>query len=120
MDEMKLGVVESRFADIIWGNEPISSRDLTKLCEQELEWKRTTTYTVLKKLCDRGIFQNVKGEVTSLISRDDFYGMQGEKLVEEAFAGSLPAFIAAFTKRKALSKEEITEIQNMIDSAKEG
>lgn len=119
MEEMKLGVVESKFADIIWENEPISSRDLTKLCEQELEWKRTTTYTVLKKLCDRGIFQNVKGIVTSLISRDDFYGMQGEKLVEEAFDGSLSAFIAAFTKRKSLTKEEITEIQNMIDSAKE-
>jgi predicted transcriptional regulator len=117
MPEMKLAVVESRFADIIWRNEPIQSRKLAKLCEQELSWKRTTTYTVLKKLCERGIFQNNDGIVTSVISRQEFYGMQGEKLVDEAFNGSLPAFIAAFTKRKSLTPEEIAEIKQMIDSA---
>ena len=117
MPEMKLAVVESRFADIIWRNEPIQSRKLAKLCEQELSWKRTTTYTVLKKLCERGIFQNNDGIVTSVISKQEFYGMQGEKLVDEAFNGSLPAFIAAFTKRKSLTPEEIAEIKQMIDSA---
>ncbi|NLL46825.1 MAG: BlaI/MecI/CopY family transcriptional regulator [Clostridiales bacterium] len=120
MPEMKLAVVESHFADIIWKNEPIPSRELAKICEQELSWKRTTTYTVLKKLCERGIFQNNDGIVTSVISKQEFYGMQGEKLVDEAFDGSLPAFIAAFTKRKSLTSEEIAEIRLMIDSAEEG
>ncbi len=120
MDEMKLGVVESRFADIVWENEPLPSGKLVKLCEKELSWKKPTTYTVLRKLCERGIFQNRNGIVTSLISRQEFYGFQGEKLVEEAFDGSLPAFIAAFAKRKALSPEEIAEIRRMIDSYGEG
>lgn len=119
MTEMKLAAVESHFADIVWKNEPLSSRELAGLCEAELGWKRTTTYTVLKKLCDRGIFENRDGVVASLISRDDFYGMQGEKLVDEAFDGSLPAFIAAFTRRKALTPEETEEIRRMIDAAGE-
>lgn len=119
MAEMKLAAVESRFADIIWSHEPIRSRELAKLCEQELSWKRTTTYTVLKKLCERGIFQNQDGIVSSLLTRQEFYGLQGEKFVEEAFDGSLPAFIAAFTQRKALTQEEIAEIRQMIDSAGE-
>lgn len=119
MEEMKLAVVESKFADIIWNNEPIKSRELAKLCEAKLEWKRTTTYTVLKKLCNRGIFKNENGVVSSVISRDDFYGLQGEQLVDEAFDGSLPAFIAAFTKRKSLSDQDIADIQKMIDEAKE-
>lgn len=115
MDELKLGLVESRFADIIWQNEPLSSRALVQLCAQELEWKKSTTYTVLKKLCERGIFQNREGIVTSLISKADFYAMQSEKFVEETFDGSLPAFFAAFTKRKNLTAEEIREIRAMID-----
>lgn len=117
MAEMKLAAVESRFADIVWENEPLKSGELVKICEKELEWKRTTTYTVLKKLIDRGIFQNVDGVVSAKLSRTDFYGIQGEKLVEEAFHGSLPAFIAAFTKRKSLTKEEIEEVRRMIDEA---
>lgn len=116
MDEMKLGHVESRFADIIWANEPLSSRALVELCAQQLEWKKSTTYTVLKKLCDREIFQNQDGTVTSLISKADFHAMQSEKFVEETFDGSLPAFLAAFTKRKNLTPEEIAEIRAMIDS----
>lgn len=120
MEEMKLGYVESRFADIIWQNEPLTSGQLVKLCQQELEWKKSTTYTVLKKLCDRGIFQNQDGTVSSRISRKEFYAMQSEKFVEEAFEGSLPAFLAAFTTRKALTSQEIAEIQKMIDSCKEG
>ena len=116
MDEMKLGVVESRFADIIWANEPLHSRDLVALCQKELNWKKPTTYTVLRKLCERGIFQNVDGMVSSVVSRQEFYAMQSEKFVEETFEGSLPAFIAAFTLRKNLSPEEIAEIRRMIDT----
>lgn len=120
MEEMKLGLVESKFADIIWENEPLSSRELVKLCLEKLEWKKSTTYTVLKKLCDRGIFQNQEGIVSSLVSRQEFYALQSEKFVEETFSGSLPAFLAAFTRRKALSPEEIAQIRTMIDSYGEG
>lgn len=115
MDDMKLGLVESRFADIIWANEPMTSRALVEKCQEELSWKKSTTYTVLKKLCQRGIFRNQDGIVTSLISRDEFYAMQSERFVEETFEGSLPAFLAAFTKRKALSPGEIAEIRKMIE-----
>ncbi|MBQ8503992.1 MAG: BlaI/MecI/CopY family transcriptional regulator [Clostridia bacterium] len=115
MEEMKLGVVESRFADIIWQNEPISSGELVKKCEKELAWKKSTTYTVLKKLCERGIFKNEKGIVTSLLSKEEFYSVQSEKFVEDTFHGSLPAFVAAFTKRKKLSSDEIDELKKMID-----
>lgn len=117
--ENKLGVVESRFADIVWNHEPLASGQLVKLCEEKLGWKKSTTYTVLKKFCQRGIFQNVDGVVSSLILREDFYGMQSEQFVEETFQGSLPAFIAAFTRRKELTSEEIAEIRAMIDLAEE-
>lgn len=120
MEEMKLGVVESKFADIIWSHEPLHSRELVKLCEAELNWKKPTTYTVLRRLCERGIFRNEGGMVTSLISRDEFYAFQSERFVEETFSGSLPAFLAAFTKRKALSPAEIAEIRRMIDEHEEG
>lgn len=116
MEETKLGPVESRFADIIWQNEPLSSGDLVKLCQKELGWKKSTTYTVLKKFCDRKLFQNQNGLVTSLLSRQEFHALQGRKFVEEAFDGSLPAFIAAFASQKALSPEEIAQIRRMIDS----
>lgn len=119
MDELKLGVVESKFADIIWANEPLHSRELVKLCESELHWKKPTTYTVLRKLCERGIFQNVDGMVSSKISRKDFYAMQSEKFVEETFEGSLPAFLAAFTTRKTLTAEEIAQIRSLIDTFEE-
>jgi len=120
MNEWKLGVVESRFADLIWGNEPLHSRELVKLCEAELNWKKPTTYTVLRKLCERGLFQNVDGLVSARISRQEFYALQSEKFVEETFEGSLPAFLAAFTTRKALSAEEIAQIRAMIDEIGEG
>lgn len=113
---MKLGVVESKFADIIWNNEPISSGKLVELCKEKLDWKKSTTYTVLKKLCEKRIFKNDNGVVTSIISKEEFYAMQSEKFVAENFGGSLPAFIAAFTQRKYLSKKEIEEIQKMISS----
>ena len=115
MGELRMGAIESRFADMIWENEPIPSPELVKLAERELNWKKSTTYTVLKRLCERGIFQNRGGVVTSLISRQDFYAVQSEKFVEETFSGSLPAFLAAFTTRKKLSEEEIAELQALID-----
>ena len=103
MEEMKLGMVEAHFADLIWQHEPISSRDLVVLCEKELKWKKSTTYTVLKKLCEKGLFQNENSVITSLVSKQEFEAIQSEQFVEETFAGSLPAFIAAFTTRKTLN-----------------
>lgn len=116
MNDKRLGAVEAKFADLIWQNEPLGSGELVKLCESELNWKKSTSYTVLKKLCDRGIFKNEGSVVTSLVSKEDFYAMQSEKFVEETFEGSLPQFIAAFTKRKSLSEAEIAEIKEMIES----
>ena len=115
MDERKLGVIEARFADLIWQNQPLSSGTLVRLCEEELGWKKSTTYTVLKKLSQRGIFRNECGEVTSLITREEFYSAQSRRFVEESFDGSLPAFIAAFSAGKGLSAEEIAQIRRMID-----
>ena len=116
MAEYKLGEVESIFADIIWNNEPLSSRRLAELAEARLNWKRTTTYTILKRLCDRELFQNNNGTVTSCISREEFYARQSERFVEDTFQGSLPAFLAAFGSRKKLSDQEIDELQKIIDS----
>ncbi len=119
MKDLHMGVIESRFADIIWQNEPISSTKLAKLSEKELSWKKTTSYTVLKRLCDKGIFQNNKGTVTSIISRKEFYSMQSEKFVEETFGGSLPAFLAAFTSRKNLTPEEVAQLRRMVEEYEE-
>lgn len=116
MNDLKLGVVETRFAELIWANEPLSSGELVKLCQQELTWKKPTTYTVLRKLCERGIFRNEDGAVTSRISREEFYARQSEQFVEENFSGSLPAFLTAFTSHKRLSEGEIEELQKLIDS----
>ena len=116
MDDKKLGLVESKFADIIWAHEPLPSGELVKRCEAELNWKKPTTYTVLRRLCERGIFCNEGGMVRSRISREEFYAMQSERFVEETFSGSLPSFLAAFTRRRGLSPEEIEEIRKMIDS----
>jgi len=115
MAEYKLGEVESIFADIIWNNEPLSSRRLAELAEERLNWKRTTTYTILKRLCDRELFQNAGGTVTSLVSREEFYARQSEQFVEETFQGSLPAFLAAFGRCKKLSDSEIDELQKVIE-----
>ena len=115
MDDYKLGVVERRFADLIWDNEPISSGELVKLCEGDLSWKKSTTYTVLKKLCERGIFRNEQGTVTSRLSRQEFAARQSQQFVDETFHGSLPAFLAAFSRRKKLSDEEVTQLQQLID-----
>ena len=118
MADMKMGVVESRFADIIWQREPIHSRELAEVCARELSWKRPTTYNVLRKLCDKGIFRNEGGTVTSALSRQEYYGMQGESFVEEEFQGSLPAFVAAFTARKKLSDQEIDELIDIINKGR--
>lgn len=115
----KLGEVESRFADIVWENVPLRSRELVERCEEALNWKKSTTYTVLKKLCVRGFFENVKGTVQVVTTKAEYEAMQSEQFVEENFHGSLPAFVAAFTARKSLSQKEIDEIQQMIDAAKE-
>ncbi len=118
MNEIRLGAIEARFADIIWTNAPLSTAELVKLCEGELGWKRTTTYTVLKRLSERGIFKSEGGTVTVLMSRDEFYSLQSERVIKESFGGSLPAFIAAFTSRRNLSEGEIAEIQRIIEKMK--
>ena len=116
MIDCRLGEVETLFANIIWENEPLPSRRLAQLAEEKLNWKRTTTYTVLKRLCDRGLFRNEGSTVTAVISKQEFYAMQSEKFVEDTFDGSLPAFLAAFGTRKKLSVHEIDELQSIIDS----
>ena len=116
--DIKMGIVEARFADIIWKNEPLSTKELVTICAKELNWKRTTTYTVLKKLCDRGIFITEDSTITSLISKNEFHAMQSEAIVKEMFHGSLPAFISAFTTRNTLTPAEIAELEKLIDSFK--
>ena len=118
MKNIELAAVQERFADIVWANEPISSGDLVKVCEKELNWKKPTTYTVLRKLCEKGLLQNVDGIVSSLISKEEFYSTKSEQIIEDSYEGSLPAFIAAFTSHKKLSKKEVDEIQKMIDAFK--
>ncbi|MDD7550358.1 MAG: BlaI/MecI/CopY family transcriptional regulator [Eubacteriales bacterium] len=120
MNDYQMGVIESRFADIIWENEPISSTELAKRSEEVLSWKKSTAYTVLKRLCDKGIFQNNKGVVTSAISRQEFYSARSEKFVEETFDGSLPAFLTAFTARKSLTPEEAEYLRRMVAEYEEG
>ena len=114
-NEVRLAFVESNFADIIWEKEPVASGELVKLCEEKLNWKKSTTYTVLRKLCERGIFQNQNGVVTSILSKEEVQAAQSEQFLSETFGGSLPAFIAAFTSKNKLSQEEIAEISKMID-----
>jgi len=120
MKDVQLGAVESRFADIIWESEPLASSVLAKRAEELLGWKKTTSYTVLKRLCDKGLFKNEKGTVSSLISKEDFYAIKSESFVEDTFGGSLPAFFAAFTKRKSLSADEIAALRKMVDEYEGG
>lgn len=116
MSELRMGTAEAKFADMIWDNEPVSSGDLAKLANKEFEWKKTTSFTVLKRLCERGLFQNQNGIVTSLIAKEEFYARHSESYVEETFGGSLPAFLAAFGSRKKLTDKEIDEIRQIIDT----
>lgn len=119
MGELRMGAIESHFADMIWENEPISSTELSKLSEAMFGWKKSTTYTVLKRLCEKGIFQNNKGKVTSVISRQEFYSARSEKFVEENFDGSLPAFLTAFTARKNLTSEEVEHLRRIVEEYEE-
>lgn len=110
---------EYRFCEILWENEPVSSSELAKLCNERLEWKKSTTYTVIKRLTERGVIKSENAIVTSLVSREEVQSQESADIVEKSFDGSLPAFIAAFTKRKNLSSQEIEEIQQIIDRYKE-
>ena len=120
MAELQMGMVESKFADIIWRTAPVTSSQLVKLGEAELGWKRTTVHTVLRRLCDKGLFQNDGGLVTVKMSREEFYARQSRQYVDDSFHGSLPAFIAAFTQGRRLTEEERDELRRMIDEAGEG
>ena len=115
MQDYSLGAIEARFADIVWENAPMSTAQLVKICEKELDWKRTTTYTVLKKLSQRGLFENNNGTVNVVMSREEFYSRQSNSYVETSFGGSLPSFLAAFTAGKKLSDKAIEEIRKIID-----
>lgn len=115
MEEYTLGVIEGRFADIIWEKAPVTTSELVKICEKEFNWKRTTTYTVLKRLIQKGIFENKGGTVIVCLSRQEFYAHQSEQYVENSFDGSLPKFLTAFTSRKKLSRKEIEELKKIIE-----
>lgn len=116
MNEYHLGEIERRFAELIWTHEPVNSGELVKLALETLGWKKSTTYTVLRRLCDRGIFRSEGGVVTSLLSREEFDARQSEAFVNDAFDGSLPRFLTAFAARGRLSDEEIDQLQAFIDS----
>lgn len=119
MSDYQLGAVEAKFADIIWENEPISSPELVRKSAKVLSWKKSTTYTVLKRLCGKGIFQNQKGVVTSLLSRQEFYALQSENFVKENFNGSLPAFLAAFSSRQNLTDRDVALLRRMVEEYEE-
>ena len=114
MNDYQLGAVEARFASLIWENAPLSSGELVRLAQENLGWKKSTTYTVLKRLCDKGLFANNGGTVPVLISRKELHTLQSERFVAETFDGSLPAFLAAFTARKKLKPEEVAQLRRMV------
>lgn len=118
MQQLKLGEMEQRFADLIWASEPIKSGELVKMCEEEFGWKKSTMFTMLKRLCERDIFQNQNGIVTSCMTKEEFQAAQSEAFINETYGGSLPLFLASFTKRKKLSTKEIAEIEKLIDAYK--
>lgn len=119
MEPYKLGEMEQRLADLIWEHAPIGTRALTELCSEVFDWKRTTTYTMLKRLTERKLFENRNGTVIVIMKKADFHAAQGEQFLSETFGGSLPQFVAAFTRRNKLSNEEINELQQMIDAHRE-
>lgn len=116
MAEYKLAETEAKFADIIWEREPIGSTELVRVCEEQLDWKKSTTYTVLKKLCARGIFRNEDAVVTARLSREEFYGGKSRQFVEETFGGSLPRFLTAFIGKKKLTDAQVKELQALIEN----
>lgn len=115
MEKYKLGEMEYKLACILWENENISTRKLIHICGDEFQWKRTTTYTMLKRLCIRGLFKNNGGIVSVLMTKDEFNAGQGEQFLEESFNGSMPKFLATFTRQRKLSNKEVDEIQKLID-----
>jgi predicted transcriptional regulator len=119
MQEYRLAESEEKFAELIWQNEPIGSGDLVKLCAKEMNWKKSTTYTVPKKLCEKGIFQNENAVVSSLITRDEYFSKQSIRFVEDTFGGSLQKFLTAFISGKKLSKHQAEELKRLIDEHKE-
>ena len=124
MAEIQLGVIEARYADMIWAHEPVTSSELVKMTAVEFNWKRTTAHNVLRRLIDKGLFRNENGVVTAVISRDEFYSMQSRQYVEDTFRtgtfdGSLPAFLAAFMQGGKITADEAEEIRRMIDRAEE-
>lgn len=119
MEKYRLGDMEMKFAEIIWKMAPIASGELVKICAVELSWKKSTTYTMLKRLCIRRIFENSNGTVKVLITKEDFLGAQGEEYIDTSFNGSLPKFIATFTKRRKLSSKDIDELKILIDNYQE-
>lgn len=120
MSDYHLGEIESRFARLIWEREPLTSSELVKLAQQELNWKKSTTYTVLRRLIEKGLFRNEGGTVTSCLSWEEYASARSEHFVEEAFEGSLPLFLAAFSRRRRLTEGEIGEIQKLIEAQREG
>ena len=120
MEEIELGAVQERFADLIWAHEPIESGVLVKLCAEQWGWKKSTTYTVLRKLCEKRLFENDGGIVRACVSRDVFYARRSKQIVEGSFHGSLPSFFAAFLQGRGLSAKEANEIQTMIDEYRRG
>ena len=116
MAEIELGEVQLRFADLLWQHVPVASGEVVRLCETAFQWKKSTTYTVLRKLCEKGLFQNNGGTVTALVTKEAFYAAKSEKFVQETFGGSLPQFLAAFMAGKSLSAGDAAEIQHMIDA----
>lgn len=120
MDTPKIFESEYRFCLILWENEPLKSSELVNLCQEQLGWKPTTTYTVIKRLSERGVLKNENTVVTSLVTKDEVQAAEIDELVEKKFAGSLPAFVAAFTRHRRISEQEIDEVQKMIDRFREG
>lgn len=115
MEDYTLGAIESRFADFIWDNAPMTTKALVELCAKELDWKRPTTYSVLKKLSEKGFFKMENKTVTALVTRDEYNARKSERFVEETFHGSLPALVVAFGSRKKLTPQEIEALQQAID-----
>lgn len=120
METPKIFESEYRFCLILWEHEPVTASELVKLCQTQLGWKRTTTYTVIKRLSERGVLKNEEGTVTSLISKEEAQASEIDEMVEKKFEGSLPAFVAAFTKHQKISEEELDEVQRMIDRIRKG
>jgi len=120
MDTPKIFESEYRFCLILWEHEPVTTGELVKLCQDRLAWKRTTTYTVIKRLGERGVLKNENGVVTALVSKDQAQASEIDELVEKKFGGSLPAFVAAFTRHQKLSEGDLDQVQQMIDRIRRG